>query len=78
MFPTESNHAHPWLEAQIKETENIEVKEQRRSSTDDAGWQMGGSKTKRNRKGTRTANNIMNNSELSRDSSTSNKSIKGD
>ena len=66
------------LEAQLKETENIEVKEQRRSSTDDAGWQMGGSKTKRNRKGTRTANNIMNNSELSRDSSTSNKSIKGD
>ena len=66
------------LEAQIKETENIEVKEQRSHSIDDAGWQMGGSKTKRNRKGARTANNTMNNSELSRDSSTSNKSMKGE
>ena len=66
------------LEAQIKETENIEVKEQRSNSIDDAGWQMGGSKTKRNRKGARTANNTMNNSELSRDSSTSNKSMKGE
>ena len=65
----------------INEREYDAIKE-RRNSTDDAGWEMatgayGGSKTKRNRKGARATNSNINNSELSRDSSASNKSMKG-
>merc|ERR1719225_620000 len=69
-------------EGYIEENENTDVKDRRRNSADDAGWEMatgayGGSKTKRNRKGARASNANTNSAELSRDSSVSNKSIKG-
>ena len=70
------------LERHIKENEHTDAKGRRRNSADDAGWEMatgayGGSKTKRNRKGARATNTNINSAEPSRDSSVSNKSMKG-